>query len=114
MRIKHTQIDVLRRYSKPVVHMRAQRAARKLSIVFGAGISEDFNLPSWSKLVDRIAAHPTIQGKAIDRKNDSLTSRAEILYRHFEKRRREQELQRSKRKHLPPPESQTLAKSIKG
>ena len=80
--IKHDEI--LKTYTKAVVHMRKQFEKKRLSLVFGAGLSKEFGIPDWGKLVNRIAWHPDVNGRSLlKNKNLSHTSKTQMLFHHF-------------------------------
>jgi len=66
--------------------MRRQLYWNRLGLIFGAGLSKDFGIPSWEKLIDDIAKDPEVQGRdvlEIAADNKSLPYRTEMLYEHF-------------------------------
>ena len=54
---------VLRQHARAIVHMRGQLKEHRFGLVFGAGIGQDIQLPSWEELVGRIANHPRVAGQ---------------------------------------------------
>jgi len=74
--------QVLRRYARPVAHMRAQLQAHRLSLVLGAGVSEPLGVPSWEKLNQRIAEHPDV-GVPNLAQHSSAPVRTQRLFEHF-------------------------------
>ncbi|HDZ09177.1 SIR2 family protein [Pseudohongiella sp.] len=67
--------------TKYLVHMR-QRMGRdnRLGLCLGAGISVDFDIPTWKELVQRIASHPQVKGEELLLASESLTSQSQYLY----------------------------------
>lgn len=69
---------------KLLVHMRQRmHQDNRLALCLGAGASTAFNIPSWKKLIERIAAHPSIQGVELLKVSESLTSQSQFLYQRF-------------------------------
>jgi len=56
------QVEILKRCGRPVAHLRAQLKRKRLGLIFGAGVSKDIGFPNWTDLVDKLAAHPSVQG----------------------------------------------------
>lgn len=48
-------LELLKSHTLPIVHMRQQKQADRLSLVFGAGASQDAGFPSWDELVRRVS-----------------------------------------------------------
>lgn len=57
--------SLLERYNRPVVHMRNQVDTGRFGLVFGAGLSKGFCIPTWPDLIDRLAEDPEIDGAGI-------------------------------------------------
>jgi hypothetical protein len=77
---------LLKRYARPIVHMRSQIASKRFGLVLGAGVSKPLGFPDWRELVDRIAGDPEVDGKHLlinvaDRLSE--TSKTQMLYQHF-------------------------------
>ncbi len=70
--------------------MRKQIDTRRFGLIFGAGLSKGFNLPTWSKLVDDLASDPEVDGKVV---LDVVPPRAglpyqtEMLFEHYRQKR---------------------------
>lgn len=80
--------ELLRKYARPIVHMRRQLAQNRLALVLGAGISKSFGLPTWPDFVKRIAEDPAVAGEEILKRVDnrgSLPFMTELLFQHFRK-----------------------------
>jgi len=80
---------ILKRYPKAIVHLRAQVAKKRFGAVVGAGISIDFGVPAWGKLVGDIAKDPAVDGETlIDGKAKNLTFpyKTEMLFQRFRAR----------------------------
>lgn len=81
--------SVLTRYSRPVVHMRYQVKAHRFGLVFGSGLSKAFGIPTWEKLVKKLADDPDIQGESILETippHAGLPYKTEMLFQNFKKR----------------------------
>lgn len=74
---------ILRNYPRPVVHLRRELQAKRLSLVFGAGVSKPFGIPDWEELVKKIANHDSLKGILHENLKESLGTKIEILQRHF-------------------------------
>jgi hypothetical protein len=77
---------LLKEYPRALVHMRAQLKSKRLSVVFGAGLSKPFGLPNWATLVEKIAQDRAVQGQEVlDRLKErgSLPYKTELLFQHF-------------------------------
>lgn len=83
-----TQTELLAMHPKPIAHMWRQIQEHRFGLVFGAGISMDFDLPDWDELISRIAGDPEVSGRSIlnNRKRTQATWLAEILFQHFASR----------------------------
>ena len=82
--------SVLEKYPRAVVHMRKQVQARRFGLVFGAGLSKAFGLPTWADLVDMIAEDPEVDGRrvlGIIPPHAGLPYRTEMLFEHFKQKR---------------------------
>lgn len=80
--------QLLRKYARPIVHMRRQHKLKRLALVFGAGVSKSFGLPGWSELIERIASDRAVGGREIlERASNrrSLPFVIELLFQHFRK-----------------------------
>lgn len=74
--------SVLHRYARPIGHMRAQLQVHRLSLVFGAGVSEPLGVPSWQKLNQRIAEHDEVDAPDLAQ-HSSAPVRTQRLFEHF-------------------------------
>ncbi len=82
--------SVLRRYSRAIVHMRSQVLAKRFGLVFGAGLSKPFGIPTWGDLAVLLADDSEVQGKEVllmAPPRASLPYRTEMLFEHFKQRR---------------------------
>lgn len=82
--------SILERYSRPIVHMRHQVRTNRFGLVFGAGLSNAFKIPTWGKLVRMLASDQKIQGQHvldIVPPRTGLPYRTEMLFEHFKKLR---------------------------
>lgn len=80
--------QLLRKYARPIVHMRRQCKLKRLALVFGAGISKSFGLPGWSELIESIAQDRDVNGHEILERTSrrmSLPFMTEVLFQHFRK-----------------------------
>lgn len=79
------QKEVLVRHLKAVVHMRKRLADSKFSLVFGAGISIDFGIPTWEALIKDIAKDKNVNGLKLfeNNKDRPYASRTQVLFYHF-------------------------------
>ena len=67
-----------------MVHMRHRlHVDNRLGLCVGAGVSADFDIPTWKKLIQRIAEHPAIEGSELLRVSESLTSQSQYLYQRY-------------------------------
>ena len=69
-------------FPKVVAHLRTRHAARRLTLVMGAGVSSGLALPPWTKLVELIARHPAVRGTELIVGNNPAEN-TERLYQHF-------------------------------
>lgn len=69
---------------KYVIHMR-QRMSKdnRLGLCLGAGVSMDFNIPSWKQLIERIAKEECVNGVDLLMASESLTAQSQFLYQKF-------------------------------
>lgn len=94
----------LERNIRFLIHMR-QRMFRdnRLGLCLGAGVSADFAIPRWKELIERIAAHPVIEGNELLKVSESLTAQSQFLYQKYlqslDPAQDEDEVVRSRRVH---------------
>ena len=84
-RFTKIQKELLSKYTRAIVHIRKRLAEGKFSLVFGAGISKDFGIPTWSKLVVNIAKDKEVNGAKLLEKNKDRPqgSKTQVLFHHF-------------------------------
>jgi hypothetical protein len=78
--------NLLKEYSRPIVHLRRQIDAKRFGLVFGAGISKPFGIPTWEQLVDLLADDPAIQGRSVLEAvatRAGMPYRTEMLFEHY-------------------------------
>ncbi|MFQ5329620.1 MAG: SIR2 family protein [Thermodesulfobacteriota bacterium] len=78
--------SVLERCNKPIVHMRKQVDANRFGLIFGAGLSEGCDIPTWRKLVEALAKDPEVQGEDVLQvvpPRAGLPYQTEMLFEHF-------------------------------
>lgn len=107
---KKLDVKVFKQYAKAIVHMRKQHHKRsQFGLVLGAGVSNPFDIPVWKDLLTQIANHSKIDGKKVDKPDAPATARAEILYRHFAEKCRQELV--SSGKEI---DERALARQVKG
>jgi hypothetical protein len=76
---------LLQKCTRPIIAMRKAHRRRRFGLIFGSGVSRafKFDVPDWKRLLTEIAAHPKVDGSAVDNPDSSPTSRSDLLYRHF-------------------------------
>lgn len=82
--------SVLDNYGKAVVHMRKQVKSQRFGFVFGAGVSKGFGIPTWDKLVEKLAKDPDIRGEEVLKvvpARTGLPYRTEMLFEHYKRKR---------------------------
>jgi hypothetical protein len=70
--------------------MRRQVSANRFGLVFGAGLSKAFGIPTWEKLLVALAKDPEIQGERVLQMvppRAGLPYQTEMLFAHFKQRR---------------------------
>lgn len=79
-------VELLKKYSRPIVHMRRQLQQGRFGLVFGSGTSRDFKLPNWNELIERIAENPHVDGTELLRRQagKSQSARTQMLFEHFQ------------------------------
>ena len=55
----------------------------RLGLCLGAGVSIDFEIPSWKDLIERIANEECINGVELLRASESLTAQSQFLYQKY-------------------------------
>jgi hypothetical protein len=81
---EQVQIDIVRRYARPVAHLRQLCDSKRLGLVLGAGVSRNANLPDWKSLVEGITASLTARGiSAADNSKESLPVQIQVLFALF-------------------------------
>ncbi len=81
---------VLEAYSRPIVHMRKQVEANRFGLIFGSGLSQSCQIPTWQKLVKALAADSAVGGVKVLRvvpPRVGLPYQTEMLFEHFKKQR---------------------------
>lgn len=89
---------LIKEIPRAIVHLRAQRRASRLGLIFGAGISIDLGYPKWHDLVKNIANRPDVgaakiwerlekQGPSGRPVTRSLASVTQMLFSQFRRRR---------------------------
>lgn len=109
--LSEVHLSILKKYPRALIHMRAQAAQKRFSLMFGAGLSKPFGIPDWSKLVKEIAGDPAVEGeKNLERflGKGSLPYKTELLFQHF--RAREANAQKNTATESPEFENITAAK----
>jgi hypothetical protein len=76
--------EVLRRYSRAVMHLRDREKAGRLALGLGAGVSLDLGFPNWNQLVERLAKHEEFKGAHLP-ETASLTTKTQALIQHLER-----------------------------
>jgi hypothetical protein len=69
--------------------MRRQVSERRFGLVFGAGLSKNWGIPTWGELVRSIAADPEVQGETLLKMvppRAGLPYQTEMLFEHFKQR----------------------------
>ncbi len=75
--------EIMRQYSRAIMHMREQINSQRFGLVFGAGISIDFGFPSWWELVKRIAENEMISGSQLIQGIGKKTSISQLLFQNY-------------------------------
>lgn len=94
---KQKQENLIKLAPKAIVNLRSQYRAKRLGLVFGAGISVDLGYPKWGQLVERIANHSEVGAAEIWKKLEkngadgrpvtrTLASITQMLFSEFRKR----------------------------
>ena len=91
-----SRASLLKKYIRPIIHMRQQlrgipnidggiSAGRKFGLVFGSGISKDYGLPDWGRLIENIAKDTRVKGEEILNYQTEISqaSKTQMLYEHF-------------------------------
>jgi len=88
------QIELLKNYTRAIVHLRQQLSTDKFGLVFGSGISKPFKIPNWNELIKRISNNDEINGSEIlNFKKDASpqSSLTQMLFEHFKAKEIENE-----------------------
>jgi len=75
--------EIMRQYSRAIMHMREQKNSQRFGLVFGAGISRDFGFPSWWELVKRIAEDKIVSGSKLIQEIGTKTSISQLLFQNY-------------------------------
>lgn len=87
MTLGEAEKQLLRRYPKPVAHMRWQLDAKRFGVIFGAGASLGLGFPSWDLLVQRVVESPEVDGATLTKEvRKPLPIIAEVAYHAFRQR----------------------------
>ena len=88
--LRQSHEGVLRKCSRPIVHLRQQIKLKRFGLVFGSGISKDLGIPNWEELVGLLANDPAVDGEAVRKTappRAGLPYRTEMLFEHYKRRR---------------------------
>src|SRR5215213_1586728 len=88
--LNDTHKSVLKLYSRSVVHIRKQVLLNRFGLVFGAGLSKGFGIPTWGELVNDLANDENVKGGGvlgIVPPRAALPYKTEMLFEHFKQRR---------------------------
>lgn len=108
-------LKILKKYPRALLHMRAQAAQGRFSLILGAGLSKRFGVPDWPTLVEAIAKDSAVQGEKILERfagKGSLPYKTELLFQHFRSREAERQ-DSSEAVRSPEFENITAAKWLK-
>lgn len=81
------EISVLKEYAKPIFHMRRQLHRSRFGLIFGAGVSMPWKIPSWNELNQKIAKDPDVGGEDLIDLDCSDTLLTQRLFEHYKARR---------------------------
>ena len=92
MTVPEIEQRILQRNARAITAMRRAYQEQRFGLVLGAGVSRgfDFHVPDWKELIDRLASHPKVEGTKVDSAKASLSARADLLYRHYSSRVRDE------------------------
>ncbi len=74
---------VLKRYVREIVHMRQEKTHRRLGLILGAGVGDQFGFPGWDILIQKIAENPEVNGTHLIETSGEKTSKSRLLYEYF-------------------------------
>lgn len=78
--------NIIVKYPKAIVHLRAQNKRKRLALMLGSGASEDFKIPKWKDLIKKIAEHEELScGELYENVKDktSLGRCVQMLYEKY-------------------------------
>jgi len=81
------RLDLLRKYTLPIVHIRQQLYDGRLSFFFGSGIVRDLKFPVWKKLIKGIVERVRAKGIEPPDNYSSLTYQTQILFQKYRNKR---------------------------
>ena len=61
----HTDKNIIKKYCRPIVHMRRQVKVGRFSLVFGTGLTQPLGIPGWHDLNISLAEDSRVEGKAL-------------------------------------------------
>ncbi len=88
-RLTKHHAKILQEYPRAVVHMRRQVQEGRFGFVFGSGISQSFEVPTWEALIQSLARDRQIQGVrllSVLPPHAGAPYRTEMLFEHFRKK----------------------------
>lgn len=86
--------NLLMNYTRAVIHLRNQFNKGSMGLVFGAGLSKSFKIPTWKKLVEKISRDPAINGEELVRnveKKFAMPYITQMLFEHFLRLQRDED-----------------------
>ena len=88
---------ILERYNRPIVHLRQQIEEKRFGLLFGAGMSKSFGVPTWEELVTLLSKDSEVNGQEVVQTvspRASLPYKTEMLFEHYKKLRYNQSNQK--------------------
>jgi hypothetical protein len=76
--------NVLKRYSRAIMHLRDRERAARLALGLGAGVSVDLGFPNWKDLVARLSDHADLKDARVP-VGATLTIKTQALIQHLER-----------------------------
>jgi hypothetical protein len=75
--------NVIKKYTRAIVHMRDENRFSRFGLILGAGFSRQFGFPKWDDLINEIAHNPSVNATDLIGKPGSNTSKSQLIFQKY-------------------------------